>query len=622
MPLTATLGTIRQLPADEAVHYLEIALTEPYEEIQTAAFDLLQEYNRPDIIVRGFPALLPPVRRKIVENKSHFIGVAKDQIRGGVEKTRRAAYDLLAAIGEVDVAGILAGAVNDASTVIRDHAADALEKIALRYHYHLLNWHTKGDERSRLYVEQNRGLMVQALETLLRTFQIHRKAIFIDIAIELGQPTYRIVTDLILSKQDAPLYRGFIQCMEASHSDAAMDILFKLYFEREEHLRAAALEVMRARQDGAFSIALGSWLARLPADKFLQIATRVREAPWWKAMDQNPDLDPALAVKLLEFVAKSFIDPKVRDSMIASLLRSRHAEVRARVIALLRELRSSLALEVARKGISDPSDEVKTVSAKIVVDLNPPDKAKILAPLVSSACAEARTIAVKEVANESYERYMKSFDRLDDRTRSLAAKALAKIDASMMEKLTDEINSLAPERKLKALKIIEYVDAEQDLRPVLMELLNDKDTRVRATAIKIVELSGNIEGMKLLIGALNDPDRRVRANAIEAFEAIGDERFASLLIPFVKDPDNRVRANAAKALWNLGRKDVRPVIEEMLGEGDENMRLSAVWTLGELRYEGAAEVLSERLRLETSEKVKAKIIDTLARLTRPPEAEA
>lgn len=622
MGLTATLGSIRQLPADEAIHYLEMALTEPYEEIQVAAFDALQEYNRPDIIVRSFPSLLPPVRKKIVDNKAHFIGIAKDQIRGGVEKTRRAAYDMLAAIGEVDVAGLLATAVNDASTVIRDHAADALEKIALRYHYHLLNWHTKGDEKSRLYVEQNRGLMVQALEVLLRTFQIHRKTIFVDIAIELGQPTYRLITDVVLAKQDAPLYRGFVQCMEAAHSDAAMEILFKLYFEREEHLRAAALEVMRSRQDGAFPIALGGWLVKLPPEKFLQISTRVREAPWWKAVDQNPDMDPAIASKLLEFIAKSFIDPKTRDSMISSLSRSRHAEVRARVISLLREIKSGLALDAARKGIADPADEVKVLAAKTVVEMNPPDKAKILAPLVSSTCAEARGIAVKEVANESFERYMKSFDRLDDRTRSLAAKALAKIDASMMDKLTDEINSLAPERKLKALKIIEYVDAEQDLRPVLMELLNDKDTRVRATAIKIVELSGNIEGMKLLIGALNDADRRVRANAIEAFEAIGDERFASLLVPFVKDPDNRVRANAAKALWNLGRKDVRPVIEEMLEEGDENMRLSAVWTLGELRYEGAAEVLSERLRKETSEKVKAKIVDTLARLTNPPEAGA
>ncbi len=617
MGLDSTFGVIRSLSREDCLQFLEMALAEPYDEIQGPAFTLLadpQGINRPDLIVRSFPTLVPAMRKRIEERKWHFINVAKDQIRGNPEKIRRAAYEMLAAFGEVDVAHLLAMAVNDASTAIRENAANAVEKLALRYHYHLLNWRSQGDEKSRIYVEENRALMTQALEVLLRTYQIHRKVVFIDIAIELGGPAYRLITDIVLSHGESPAYKGFIHCMGQAHSEAAMEMLFKLYFEREGNLHQAALDVMKTRMDAGFPVAIASWLGKLPPERFLQLSTRTREVLWWAAVEQNPDLEPIPASKLLEFLSKSFLEPKSRDAMVAALFRSRYGEVRSRVLLTLRELRSPLTLEFARKALEDPADEVKLTGGKLISELRPSDRARLLAPLVASGCDELRRIAVKEIANVSFDRYLRSFDRLDERTRELAARALAKIDLSMMDRLTEEINSLEPKRRLKALKIVNYVDAEEDLRPMLLELLNDPDTHVRAAVVKIVELSGNVEGMKLLISALSDPDRRVRANAVEAFEEIGDERFASLLLPFVKDPDNRVRANAAKALWTLGHKEVREVLEGMLEEPDENSRLSAAWALGELRYDGAAEVLSARQDRETSEKVKAKIFESLARI--------
>jgi len=623
MGFHATLAVLRTLPRDEALPYLEASLAEPYEEIQGAAFDLLadpQGWNRLDILVRSFPTLLPGVRKRILDQRARFIEAAKEQIRGTAEKTRRAAYELLAAIGEVEVAGILAVAVNDASTVIRESAANALEKLALRYHFHLLDAQATGEEKSRLFVEQNRPLMLEALQTLLRSFQIHRKSIFIDVAIEMGEPAYRLLTDFVLSRSDSPVFKAFVQCMGRAHSESSMELLFRMYFERKEQYREAAVTIMRSRKDLAFPVAIASWLGRVTPERFLQISTQTRELPWWEAVEQNPDLEPISANKLIEFVTKSFLDPPTRDSAISVFFRSKYAEVRARTLSALRELRSPLTLEIATMGLQDPIDAVKLAAAETIVDLKPPGKTRLLVPLVSSENEELRRIAIQEVAKESFPRYMKSFDRLDERTRELAAKALAKIDASMMERLAEELASLEPKRRLKALRIIDYAEAERDLRPLLLELISDPDTHVRAAAIKTVELSGSVEGMKLLIAALNDEDRRVRANAIEAFEEIGDQRFASLLLPFVKDPDNRVRANAAKALWILGHKEVREVLEAMLEDPDEDMRLSAVWALGELNYEGASGALSRLFDRESSERVRAKAAEVLKRISSPKGA--
>jgi len=161
--------------------------------------------------------------------------------------------------------------------------------------------------------------------------------------------------------------------------------------------------------------------------------------------------------------------------------------------------------------------------------------------------------------------------------------------------------------------VIDYVDAETDLRQNLMELLNDPDRRVRATAIKIVQLTESIDGMRLLVAALSDPDRRVRANAIEAFEDSGEPLCIPVLLPFLRDEDNRVRANTAKAVWNLGNEEGKRTLQAMIDDPDEMMRLSAVWAIGQVRFPGAADLLLNRLEAEQAPAVRAKISEVLSR---------
>ena len=94
------------------------------------------------------------------------------------------------------------------------------------------------------------------------------------------------------------------------------------------------------------------------------------------------------------------------------------------------------------------------------------------------------------------------------------------------------------------------------------------------------------------------------------------------MLPFCEDADNRVRANAVKALWNLGRREVVEVVNRMLNSDVENMRLSGVWVLAEIRCPGATEDLMARLKIEPSERVRTKILESLALLKKPPQPES
>jgi hypothetical protein len=272
------------------------------------------------------------------------------------------------------------------------------------------------------------------------------------------------------------------------------------------------------------------------------------------------------------------------------------------------------------KLLVDGQAAAQRVAAELVIELAPDDRVALLTPLLGSPDAELRRLAVREVSRVSFERYLERFDSMSGAQRRLAANALRKIDAQMLDRVAAEVGALDPSRRLKALCIVDLLGAGKELRQPLLELLDDPDRRVRATAIRIVELAGSVEGVQVLLGALADPDRRVRANAVEAFEELADPRYVQMLVPFVRDRDNRVRANAGKALWNLGWPGARDALLAMLTDGDEMVRLSAVWAIGEVDFPGAREVLQARLASEPAERVRSKLQDALATLAKPTVA--
>lgn len=621
MGVTQTFAAVAALPPAQRLEFVEAALQEPYRELQAAAFQAVTDprgLNRPDLVVLHYDDLLPEIRERVVEKKQVFLEAAMAQVRNAREHTRRAAYDILATLGDVHAAPLLSQGLRDESALVREHVSEALERLALKYHSRQINARTAHDEASRKFVETNRPAMNQTLEDLLRTFSVHRRSVFLDVAIEGGEDSYKFITDFVLARRDSPVARAFLDRVKAGQSPALIQILFRLLYEKDARLREIAVEIMSSRRDAAFAEAIAAHLAGLLPPRLAELAQRTKDLPWWPAVEANPELPVAACRKIIEFISSSALEEKARPQMLFVFTRSVHAEVRALILEALLAHRHPKILDAAEAALKDPEEAVRLAGARIVLQLNPPTKLRILTGLLSDASEPLRRLAMREVAAASFTKYMASFDKLDERTREMAAKALAKIDHSVIDHLAEEVSSLSADRRLKALQVVEYIGAEKDLRELLTGCLKDPDRRVRATVVKIVQLSGSVDGMKLLIGALADPDRRVRANAIEAFEDIGDTRLVQLLVPFLRDPDNRVRANAAKALWNLGRRDMAEVLEAMLEDADEQMRLSAVWALGEIRYEAATSLLAARVPLEPSGKVRDKIAEVLARIAERP----
>lgn len=615
MGISASFRALEGLPLEQRIAYAEAALRESYPDLQAAAFEALSDpgrLGRPELVLPHYPALSPEIKRRVGALRDRFLPAARALLSSERDAARRIGYEALAALDPWGSAGVLVRGLEDASPLVREVAASLLEGLGSRALAAFVAVRLHADAAELAFLESQRAVLVELAGAVLRLYPRHSKRVFLEVAVEMGQDLYAVLCDAVLVRGEPATVRALLQVLQSASAEPAVETLFRLAGESNPRLREPALDILRRRNDPGFPGLVAVVLSRLPAAEFEALAARSTEIPWWPGVESNPALEIEAALRLLDFVARSGVPARRKQEMLMAFRRSPYPEVRVRVLSALQGLEPADLASIAASCFGDPAEEVQLAAARALIAADPPNRARLLAPLLGSEHEAVRSFVRREVAGESFDRLLRSFNRLDPATREAAARALAKIDARILDRLAEETASLDAERRLAALRLVGALDAGEALGETLAGLLADPDRRVRATAVKVVQLAGSAEGRRLLENCLTDPDRRVRANAVEAFEDAGDETCVPKLIPLLNDGDNRVRANAAKALCRYERPEGRATLEAMLRDPAEAVRVSAVWALGQSVLPDAASRLASHAERETSEAVRARVAEALA----------
>lgn len=615
MGLDATFRALRDLGGPTAAEVAIAALLEPEPTIQEhAILYFIQQEDRKGLsrAVTVFHQFQPKLQARLASEVKLVLPALRERLKDPEEQTRLNVIDCVSRIDRNEVYSFLPIALQDASANVRQRAAGVLRDSTQSFLHSI----ARDDEEKMppALVEARRRSLLDALSTGLRAYDTHREKSLLFSMLDLG-PTAHDVLLGVLAGANTSLRSDLEGVLRHHVSRSVVAFLFRMQRESAEGIRSLAEDLFESRTGKHFALEILGHLGSLESGALHQQASHAFRLSWWPIVREVlPEAPTGAAGRLASFVEHSRIGDKERTGVLRDLLGASDPNARAAAVVQLQALPGPEAAAAAREAANDPAEEVQRVVLEWTLKTSPQDRQKILTSFLTSPHESIRRTASRELSKGSFDRYIKSFDSLDARTRELAGKAIAKIDDQMVDRLTDELHSLDPARKLKALRIIEITSKEKDIEPALMELINDPDRKVRASVIKMVGLLGDVRAIKVLIGALSDPDRRTRANAVEAFEDIGNPRLNGLLVPFLKDPDNRVRANAAKALWNLGVPETKEVIEEMLHDPVENMRLSAVWALGEINYPGVRVILGEVAEKDASPVVRKKAQDTLQAL--------
>jgi len=588
------------------------ALVEPRDELQSAAVRALVDpagLNRADLVVERFGELLPAALAVAHEHCAELIAEARRIMSRGSSAERLAAQQLVAALADDEAVQLLSLGLDDAMAEVRQVALDALEVRLGEFVATRRQDRADGEPEPEPEPEDAEDdAFWQVFEKVVGSFAQHGRSSFLTLFAGLGDKGAAILVRVMATQQDVQFKKELFAALVDADAASCAEFVFVTAGHKSPALRVIGRQLMGRRRDRRFALALSQHALDLDPVRRAAIDHEVWLPTALAGVNSLPSL---MAQSLLEIIVSEVGDPLLAQRHVEAFLGHSETAVVKAALGHIGRLGCKDGFEGIARVLESGCDEVRHVAAMVVIDLAPPEKVPLLMPLLGAEDADLRRLAMREVSQASFARFLQRFDGMDQEARQIAARALSKIDSGLIDRVADEFAALDPDRRIKALKIVELLDAGVQLREPLLELLEDPDLRVRATAIRIVQLTGSVDGIKVLIDALSHEDHRMRANAIEAFEQLDDPCYLELLVPFLRDRDNRVRANAAKALWNLGWAEARDVLVAMASDSDPRMRLSAVWAIGEVGFSGAQELLASRQLVERDAAVLVKLRDAM-----------
>ena len=195
-----------------------------------------------------------------------------------------------------------------------------------------------------------------------------------------------------------------------------------------------------------------------------------------------------------------------------------------------------------------------------------------------------KTAATKAASTLIKENLINYYNDLTKDVRSKLGILLQSLDPRIIDEISIDLFGESNKRRLRAIQILGLLRKNPRIREILVNLIKDRNEKVRATAIGLLGKVVGPNDQELILSLLNDHDKRVRANSVEALESLGNKRLIPILLRFRKDSNNRIRGNVIKALFNLGYTDIEQDLIEMIKTPNDLMKASALWVISQINH--------------------------------------
>ncbi len=221
------------------------------------------------------------------------------------------------------------------------------------------------------------------------------------------------------------------------------------------------------------------------------------------------------------------------------------------------ELMRSVAQQIIRDGLADPSAMVRTHAIELVVETGQVRLIPAVQKLLGDEVVPVRFAAVLAIADLQYE--------------------FGKASVEAMLRDPDPNVKMAASYAMAKFGMTEYA-------AVLRKAIGSKDGTVRANAALLLGKLGNRDDLKLLYEALTDKtaDDKVNYQAAESIARLGDERVHPSLWTMLISGYADVRLMGVLSMGMLKTDDAKEALVGMLDDEVLEVRVAAAGRLGAL----------------------------------------
>jgi HEAT repeat protein len=564
-------------------------------------------------VVELYAKLSPAIQAEVVANIKALHPAIREAGRSSNAAQRLAAIGLIADGRQGKLSYVLSENLHTGDEQFAKAAAAALTVLS-RWIAHSIRQlqHDALPEQTETESESTHPLTVRSLlysevlnnrpdveQAIIRALELHRGSVqqdLIQAAMLLCDhaeaPVMRVLSTSRHAGQTA-MIRKIQQAPEPDHVTAF------LLGATHNHLRAHFGVTFSKIENGAVLDAIlckTHWLA----DNQLQLCVKqVHQGAWLGETDLTAELNrqsPANAARIGRWIVASGLNDQEQDSRLDRVLAACGDNFAAR-LSLFRSAAArprGTSCELLRKFLRDRDERLARMAVREIVRRRPIDFENMLLPLMTDAPESVRRIVSRSIGQHGFESYWERFDHMDRSRRVTAGKALLKLLPDTRERLARRLSTGNVEQRVKALQVARELELIDSLKTQILPLCAHANPRVRSKAVMVLGAVGAAAVDVLIEKVAHDKDARVRANAIEVMEQRSNTKFVPLLTERARWGTNRERANAVKALHSMKVGIAAAQLLQMLRDERPEHRISALWAL---RKVGWWRMVSEVARL-------------------------
>lgn len=600
----ALLEALARARGPSALRALTEALALTTGELQAAVVRALlarPERHARRELAAALPRLDAPARNALCSQPDALDALARQGIDASDPEARLAALDLLAEASRASTAYLPVSRLGDRDERVRARAAQVLRNLVQRHR------DDEGAVRSHL---------APAVSQAVRGYRHHQSADALQCAVLLGGRCPREVFEQI----DSPAHRlggALADAVRELPPDEAADFVF------------ASLRYRRAGSVAQSYLAQAPWasLGLLGRRAHWLALTNVRRAlatiHHLQAVADDPgglaDLPSAEQPGALRIILACGVAESLRATLLGLSLGGERPLAEVAMAIVLAERPDDAELVLLGLHSRHPNVQLMATGRLLAAGAD----AKLGQHLLSALPKldePVRTILGQFLAADGFEKYWRSYQRLQPPLQQAAGRALLKLDGSFTDLLLARLLGRDVRQQLQAVQVVRQLQLGDEFEPLLCRAARRGTKLVRAAAVSALSVCRGFEVRATLARALHDPDPRVQANAIESLAEHGGD--PSPVMDKLHSTHGRVRANAVKWLLQTYHPQGSAALASMLADSRSAHRLSGLWVVRTLRHLPAVAML-ERIALgDPDAKVRARAATILRQFRIPAIVES
>lgn len=365
-----------------------------------------------------------------------------------------------------------------------------------------------------------RRQIMPAIEQSVMRFSSHRRLEIIDAFLQLVPPSNEVFLR-ILRDSNHPCHQPVIDSLTTSAVIPILELLAQLLHDTT--IPPAALHIIAKRHDRKFLDYLLHNVGHPVSLRVLDNLRKLRGVAW---LNENRDvlleLDGHAEAVAIEIAKSGCIDRKTLLSVLKLLLEKGQPEGRRTACDALADFHDRFVDQIVLETLCDPDPRVQASAVRQLRHRGIHDAMERLVALLDHTAPEVRDAARSSLAEFNFSRYRGAFDMMDDATRQKVGRLVAKVDPTSMNRLAEQLISPSLSTKLRALEMVQSMDAADAMIDRLALLIEDPDVAVRTDAATVLGNCQRNEAVTLLYKAEQDASPSVREAASRSIEQIVD----------------------------------------------------------------------------------------------------